>query len=170
MAGLFYGYCWSEVVNAAGGEAMWSSIPPSGGESPYRPRSPVAAAFAARPIATVNTDEAPTPELQAFFVSVDTSIDETGFALSSAPAGKRHRLSSGAPAAALITPLPVHLYLKSRWKQWRRGHTLMTESCSGRTPSGSASRVRGSPTGWMVTATPLWVAPCKRRSFSKDST
>ena len=24
--------------------------------------------------------------------------------------------------------------------------------------------------GWMVTATPLWVAPYKRRSFSKGST
>ena len=110
--GLFYGYCWSEVVNAAGGEAMWSSIPLSGGESPYRPRSPVAAAFAARPIAKVNTDEAPMPDLQAFFVSVDTSIDETGFALSSAPAGQRHRLSSDAPVAALMTPLLAHLYLQ----------------------------------------------------------
>ena len=86
--------------------------PPSGGESPYRPRSPVAAAFAARPIATLNTDEVPMPDLQAFFVSVDTSIDETGFALSSAPAGKRYRLSSGAPVAALITPQLVYLYLK----------------------------------------------------------
>ena len=34
----------------------------------------------------------------------------------------------------------------------------------------SASRVRGLHTGWMVTATPLCVAPCKRRSFSKGST
>ena len=52
------------------------------------------------------------PDLQAFFVSVDTSIDETGLALSSALADQRQRLSSGAPVAALITPLLVHLYLQ----------------------------------------------------------
>ena len=49
MAGLFYGYCRSSVVNTAGGEAPPVLHPPQWWGESVRPRSPCGGRRAARP-------------------------------------------------------------------------------------------------------------------------